>query len=334
MRGSKPKDMETGVIHTTNGSGDIEIVEYIKSSKVLVKFCDGSLLYTSAGQIRLGEVQNPCKFKNRNRYKFKTNSGWSGEVLEYINASKVLVKFQCGEIREVSWNNILSGGIKPRNQPTVFGKGYFGVGEYVPKSWRSHKGKKYPEEVYNTWVNMIRRIHSNHVIKAESRYTKVSIEEDWYNFQNFCSWSVEQIGYNNKDDNGRAWCLDKDILLEGNLVYRPDTCVYVPDELNIFFAVKDRGKGMQGTGFIPKVTPNSREGYGAYCQNPFTKKNDYLGFFYNEVDANRAYCSKKNEFARELAEKYEGLVDSRVIEALKNFDIKRRSEAVWNSLKD
>ena len=66
-------------------------------------------------------------------------------------------------------------------------------------------------------------------------YKGVEVCEEWYNFQNFAEWCETQKFLNAKDVKGKSYQLDKDILVKGNKIYSPDTCCFVPPEINSLF---------------------------------------------------------------------------------------------------
>lgn len=56
---SVPDDMRVGTTHNTNSFGTVEIVDYVKSTEVLVRFVGYSHIVTAqAGSIRRGQVKN------------------------------------------------------------------------------------------------------------------------------------------------------------------------------------------------------------------------------------------------------------------------------------
>lgn len=263
--------------------------------------------------------------KSRIGYKFTTNSGWKGEVIEYKNAREVKVRFQCGEERWTYWNNVEKGSMKPRNQPSVYGVGFVGVGRFIPETLSKRLvGEVIPKEVYRTWIQILKRVYWDKENIRNRAYVGVTVAEEWLNFQNFCEWALTQRGYNYKDEDGKAWNIDKDILVEFNSEYNPDACVFVPNVVNSFFSMKEGGKFLLGVEEIKPRRSHFKTGYISRCSNPLTKSSEYLGFYDTQEEAHEVYVKRKNEIARDLAKHYEGVVDDRVIEALNNFDIKRR----------
>ena len=61
----------------------------------------------------------------------------------------------------------------------------------------------------------------------------------WHNYQNFAQWFNE----NRYDVEGRLH-IDKDILYPGNKIYCPDTCLLVPQRINMLFLNKPNKRGL------------------------------------------------------------------------------------------
>ena len=59
----------------------------------------------------------------------------------------------------------------------------------------------------------------------------------------FYDWCHEQVGFGKVDDKGRYWQLDKDLLFVGNKTYSETTCVFVPNEINLFFNNHGNARG-------------------------------------------------------------------------------------------
>lgn len=71
------------------------------------------------------------------------------------------------------------------------------------------------------YSNMLRRV------RTLGEYKDCQIAPEWEDYQVFYSWV--------RANAVEGWVLDKDILIEGNRVYGPSTCVYVPEPLNLVF---------------------------------------------------------------------------------------------------
>lgn len=78
-------------------------------------------------------------------------------------------------------------------------------------------------------------------VRNNHRYT--NCENRFKDFQEFAEWCQTQHGYMHKGDNGRYWQLDKDILSCGTALYSPNTCVFVPQRINLMFALNNKNRG-------------------------------------------------------------------------------------------
>lgn len=93
---------------------------------------------------------------------------------------------------------------------------------------------------YEKWYQMLRRCHSKNRAVKFPNYEGCSVCEEWLYFSNFKEWMEGQ----NWEDRQ----LDKDFLIEGNKVYNPDTCVFIPQELNKFITTGAIRRGKIPTG--------------------------------------------------------------------------------------
>lgn len=317
---------KVGDIVTTNKHGDVEVVEFNSATDVVVRFKNcGSQKTTNSSCLKLGTLRPDNFFDSRIGQKVLTNSGWKGEVVAWHTAYNVEVLWQDGGKTSEVWNDIVIGAIKPLNQPSVAGVGYFGEGRFVPNSYVDvPDGKEAVDShIYNYWHRMIARCYSEAEQSRPSTkaYIGCTVAKEWHNFQNFAEWASEQRNCGKLEDNGRLYHIDKDIIAPGNRVYGPDTCVFVPNEVNTFFCKTDIGNtGYPGVNYIKPPKPNSKEGYIARCFTPGGDR-EYLGYYNTPQEAYKKYVVAKEAGAKRLSQRWEGKLDDRVIEALMNFKV-------------
>lgn len=153
---------------------------------------------------------------------------------------------------------------------------------------------------YSTWAHMLQRCYSKPYHKRQPTYVGCTVVDEWKTFSNFKTWMEAQ------DWQGKQ--LDKDLMVEGNKEYGPDTCVFVPSAVNSFMTDSGSARGA-----LPIGVSRKGGGYQARCRNPFTKKQEYLGLFSCPEGAHLAWKAKKAGHAARLAEEQ---TDERVKKAL------------------
>ena len=156
---------------------------------------------------------------------------------------------------------------------------------------------------YRAWKDMLVRAYSDKYKQRQPTYNGVTVCEEWHSFMRFRAWMIQQ------DWSGKE--LDKDILVPGNKVYSPNTCVFVDKVVNSFLVDRaaDRGEWPLGV-----YWNEQNQKFMSRCSNPFTKKNEYLGLFQCPNQAHLAWKARKHELACQLADLQ---TDERVAEALR-----------------
>ncbi len=156
---------------------------------------------------------------------------------------------------------------------------------------------------YICWTNMLGRCYSQSRQARMPTYIGVTVCQEWLTFSNFKSWMEKQ------DWQGKE--IDKDILASGNKFYSPNTCVFVDKKTNYFTLDSKASRGR----YLLGVSIFKRDGnFRSQCSNPFTKKNEHLGYFDDEFSAHLAWKKRKHELACQLAELQ---TDERVANALR-----------------
>lgn len=179
---------------------------------------------------------------------------------------------------------------------------FYGVGINDLQSPVSVKSKHLP--FYKYWYSMLNRCYNmNSRIQP---YYDGKVCESWHKLSKFKEWF---------DSNYiEGFQLDKDLLGSDERIYSPETCVFLPKEVNTFL---NRGRGKYGKYLIGVNFDRTRNKFYAQCSNPFRKKRDSLGWFDDELDAHNAWKRKKNEHANVFADRYDGVIDKRAIERLR-----------------
>lgn len=155
---------------------------------------------------------------------------------------------------------------------------------------------------YRAWTSMVNRCYNPKVQDKYSTYKGCYVCDDWHLFSNFKGWMEQQ------DWEGKQ--LDKDILLTCNKMYGPDTCVFVSGTVNSFVTDHTAERGEWPIGVYWK---RQNQKFVAQCKNPFTRKLEYLGCFFDPDEAHDAWLTRKREFAEMLAAEQD---DARVAKAL------------------
>jgi hypothetical protein len=133
-------------------------------------------------------------------------------------------------------------------------------------------------------------------------YVGCSVSPDWLRFSMFLAWMQRQ------DWQGKQ--LDKDILIPGNKIYSPDTCVFVPSALNMFLVDTGKTRGDWPLG----VSETRRGRFRATCRNPFTGKTEWLGQFNDPEEAHQSWRARKHQHALRYADQQ---TDPRIAQALR-----------------
>ena len=196
--------------------------------------------------------------------------------------------------------------IKDPYEITIFGKGYFGEGIY-----KSYDNGKVSKE-YTIWYDMLKRCYNPKCHERYPTYIGCEVCDEWLNFQNFAKWHNE----NYYEIPGERTALDKDILVKGNKIYSPNTCIYVPQNINSLFTRRnvDRGEFPIGVTFDKR-----RNKYKAYCHVNSTMKT--LGRYNTPEEAFMAYKTFKEKRIKELADEYIELVPEVLYNAMYNYEI-------------
>lgn len=139
---------------------------------------------------------------------------------------------------------------------------------------------------YRAWTGMIERCYSLPCQARQPTYIGCSITKEWLRFSIFRTWMAAQ------EWEGKE--IDKDILIPGNKLYSPDTCVVISPQLNSFLVDCGAARGDWPLGVY--WSERDRK-FSARCRNPFIGKRENLGYFKYKEDAHEAWRKRKHELA-------------------------------------
>ncbi len=245
------------------------------------------------------------KFIDRVGETHKNNKGESFTIIGYRDNKNVDIQFEDGTtVINRSYNDILKGKVKNLNTISVYGVGYIGEGSYKT----SISGKHTKD--YASWKRMLGRCYSKLELKKNPTYIEVTVCEQWHNFQNFAQWHEE----NWKDHMDSSWDLDKDILFKGNKIYSPETCCFVPQEINNLLCKANSIRGKYPIGV-------KKEGRRFEAKLYINNNPIHLGYFDTPEEAFQAYKTAKEAHIKEKADEWRPFIKPNVYEAMYNYQV-------------
>lgn len=230
---------------------------------------------------------------------------WSKEygcykVVEISNRAMSFVKFlKTGTIKKAYNHHIRDGVVKDNFKPKSFGKGY--IGDFKRNNDINRK-------CYQVWRGMLSRCYNERYHLEQPTYIGCSVCDEWLNISNFKKWFDENYI--------EGWQIDKDILHKGNKVYSPQTCCFVPGIINSTFTKSKSARGLYPIGVYRR--DNSSKYFATFRKN---NKNISLGSYSTPEEAFQAYKKAKEEWIKEVANKWKDKLKPNVYEALMNYQV-------------
>ena len=233
---------------------------------------------------------------------FINNKGLEFVIIDYINSRDVTVKFDDHVvIYNVSYGNIKRGKVNNPYFKNLYGFGYCGIG--IHKTSINSK----PTKKYSMWKSMLDRCYDDKVQKNRPTYIGCNVSESWNCYQVFGDWYEE----NYNPEYMQGWHLDKDILVKGKRVYSPETCCFVPNEINILFKTKFEQSKNFKSGI--RLTPTLK--YNLRCNT------QHIGNFNTYEEAKLKCVIFRKQHIKKIADKWKHLITSIVYNAMINFEI-------------
>lgn len=160
--------------------------------------------------------------------------------------------------------------------------------------------------VYHIWRQMLKRCYDESAQQKQPTYRGCSVCEEWHYFTNFYNWYT--LNY------VEGWCLDKDILVKGNKIYSPQTCCFVPNEINTIFNKHKNTRCSLG------VCGVFRRGNRFYSVASMFGRNVSLGGYESIEEAKSAYKEAREAYIKRVAEMWKEKLSTNVYNALINYE--------------
>lgn len=225
-------------------------------------------------------------------------------IIKYNNCSDIDVMFldeYCYVVHKAAYVNFRNGCIKNPYDKVTYNVGYTGCGKYMTSI---------------TELLLMRIIHGIiYFVGAIVIQQKINFQHimEYVPFvNNGTIFRILQSGFeNNKYDVNERLHIDKDILYPGNKIYCPDTCILVPQSINMLFMNKPNKRGLPNGISLTQT--------GKYDVKYCKKK---LGRYNSLEDAFLVYAKEKKNAIVKIAEEYKNIIPIRIYNALIDYDLR------------
>lgn len=235
-----------------------------------------------------------------------SKEGYKLRIKEYTNALNMIVEIVGEDYTyetKATYQEFKKRQICNPYHRSVYGVGYIGVGDYKVSNNRKHNRS------YLIWKGMLKRCYDTFSNKNNASYIECTVCDEWHNYQNFAKWYEE----NYYEIDGEIVSLDKDILVKGNKVYSPETCVFAPQKINTIFI-------KQKTGDLPQGVKKENGRYYVRVVDEHGKRKQ-VGGFSNIEDAKKCYVEIKQRIIKAYADVYKNIIPQKLYDAMVNYEV-------------
>lgn len=168
---------------------------------------------------------------------------------------------------------------------------------------------------YGAWRDMLKRCYDKKWHRKHPSYAGCFACDEWLTFSNFKKWFENP-------ENGyiEGYQLDKDIRVKGNKCYSPETCCFVPKEINLIIIKNQKHKNINPVG-VSSYNTSKSERYKASVS--INGKAKCFGSFDTSDEAFTAYKINKEKHIQDVASKYYSAckITKIVYDALMNYKV-------------
>ena len=194
--------------------------------------------------------------------------------------------------------------INHNHRKTFYGVGFNSRGRYKSKA----NGRQTTH--YKAWRNMLERCYCPKLRTKYRTYADCVVTSKWFDFQVFAEWFLSQ------ENHDCGYDLDKDILSSGSKIYSPDTCCFIPQQLNKLLVNPKLVRGKYPLGV------NLNKPMNKYCASMKVEGvRKHLGYFDCPNEAYQVYKKAKEANVKRMALKWRNLVAENVFQALMDWEL-------------
>lgn len=246
-----------------------------------------------------------CSFIDRTGERHLSNDGCWMTIIIYRSTRSCDIQFDDGTvILNRGYSCVKNGKVKNTYHPFKYGIGFIGEGKYITKL------NKRDTKEYTSWSGVLKRGNSKFFKEKNPTYRDATVCKEWHNYQNFAKWHEQ----NYHPEIMKGWHLDKDILLKGNKLYSPETCCFVPHEINSLIIKSNKCRGVLPIG----VKKQNKKYISTLSKNG---KCVFLGSFDTPEEAFQAYKIAKEAHIKEVADEWRGQITEPCYQALYNYKV-------------
>lgn len=174
-----------------------------------------------------------------------------------------------------------------------------GINDSITPTRKYAKGKiVWRCPFFTAWTSMLNRCYGK--VSANPTYEGCSVSEEWLKFTTFKAWMETQDWEGNE--------LDKDLLIQGNKVYRPDACIFISAKVNTFLTDSKASRGDYALGVNFEKSRGNYRASGRENGSYF-----FIGRYSSEKEAHLAYCVHNEGLAKSLADEQDDKLVSQLL---------------------
>lgn len=226
------------------------------------------------------------------------NNGEIAKIIKYKKWDDIDVLFiETGYISYgQQYSNFKCGKLKDPYLKIIKGVACVGETSTIDENGKVLKSRE-------VWGDMIKRCYDEKQLKKRPSYIGVTVCDEWLCYANFKEWYDKNI-YEIKDERIH---LDKDILIKGNKVYSPETCIFVPQRINNLFREFNNNE-------FPTLEERSNGTFAIRVR--MNGKSKRISGFETKEKAEECYFKEKRQIIKEIAEEYKDKIPNKLYNRL------------------